>query len=54
MKTKVILESQNEYAKQSNKEFEKEYMRAMLIALLEDKKISRTQYDECRKRLKIE
>lgn len=54
MKTKVILESQNEYAKQSNKEFEKEYIRAMLIALLEDKKISRTQYDECRKRLKIE
>lgn len=54
MKTKVILESQNEYAKQENKEFEKEYMRAMLIALLEDKKISKAQYDECKKRLKIE
>lgn len=54
MKTKVILESQNEYAKQENKEFEKQYMRAVLIALLEDKKISKSQYDECKKRLKIE
>lgn len=54
MKTKVILESQNEYARQENKEFEKEYMKAMLIALLEDKKISKIQYDACKKRLKIE
>lgn len=53
MKTKVILEGQNEYAKQENKEFEKQYMRAVLIALLEDKKISKTQYDECKRRLKI-
>lgn len=54
MKTKVILESQNEYAKQDNKEFEKAYMKAMLIALLEDKKISKVQYNECKRRLKIE
>lgn len=54
MKTKVILEGQNKYAKQENKEFEKTYMRAMLIALLEDKKISKAQFDECKKRLKIE
>ena len=54
MRTKVIMESQNEYAKQENKEFEKQYMRAMLISLLEDKKISRAQYDECKRRLKIE
>lgn len=54
MKTKIILESQNEYAKQENKEFEEVYMRAMLLALLEDKKISKAQYDECKKRLKIE
>lgn len=54
MKTKVILEGQNEYAKQENKEFEKQYMRAVLIALLEDKKISKTQYDECKRLLKIE
>ncbi|MDE6659989.1 MAG: hypothetical protein K2K01_07775 [Eubacterium sp.] len=54
MKTKIIMESQNEYAKQENKEFEKKYMRAMLIALLEDKKISKTQYDACKKHLKIE
>lgn len=54
MKTKVILESQNEYAKQENEEFEKQYMRAVLIALLEDKKISKSQYDECKRRLKIE
>lgn len=54
MKTKVILESQNKYAKQLNKEFEKEYMRAMLIALLEDKKISKAQYDECKRRLRME
>lgn len=54
MKTKIILECQNEYAKQENKEFEKEYMKAMLIALLEDKKISKTEYDACKKRLKIE
>lgn len=53
MKTKVILESQNEYAKQENKEFEKQYMRVVLIALLEDKKISKSQYDECKRRLKI-
>lgn len=54
MKTKVILEGQNEYAKQQeNKEFEKQYMRAVLIALLEDKKISKSQYDECKRRLKI-
>ena len=54
MKTKIILESQNEYAKQENKKFEKEYMKAILLALLEDKKINRTQYEECKKRLKIE
>lgn len=54
MKTKVILEGQNKYAKQKNKEFEKAYMRAMLIALLEDKKITKAQYDECKRRLKIE
>ncbi|MCM1286275.1 MAG: hypothetical protein NC213_07955 [Acetobacter sp.] len=54
MKTKVILESQNEYAKQENKEFEKQYIIAVLIALLEDKKISRAQYDECKRRLKME
>ena len=54
MKTKVILESQNKYAKQENKKFEKAYMRAMLIALLEDKKISKSQYDECKRRMKIE
>lgn len=54
MRTKVIVESQNEYAKQENKEFEKQYMRAILIALLEDKKISRAQHDECKRRLKIE
>lgn len=54
MKTKVILEGQNEYAKQENKEFGKQYMRAVLIALLEDKQISKTHYDECKRRLKIE
>lgn len=54
MKTKVILESQNEYAKQENKEFEKVYIKAVLMALLEDKKISKAQYDECKRRLKIE
>lgn len=54
MKTKVISDSQNEYAKQENKEFEKLYMKAILIALLEDKKICREQYDECKRRLKIE
>lgn len=54
MKTKVILESQNEYAKQENKEFEKVYMKAVLMALLEDKKICKAQYDECKRRLKIE
>lgn len=48
------MESQNEYAKQDNKEFEKAYMKAMLIALLEDKKISKAQYNECKRRLKIE
>lgn len=53
MKTKVILEGQNKYAKQNNKEFEKVYMRAMLIALLEDKKITKAQYDKCKRRLKI-
>ena len=53
MKTKVILESQNEYAKQENKEFKKVYIKAMLIALLEDKKINKAQYDECKRRLKI-
>ncbi len=54
MKTKVISEGQNDSAKQENKDFEKQYMSAMLIALLEDKKISRVQYDECKRRLKIE
>lgn len=53
MKTKVISDSQNEYAKQENKEFEKAYMKAMLLALLEDKKINNAQYDECKRRLKI-
>ncbi len=53
MKTKVILEGQNKYAKQDNKEFEKVYMRAMLIALFENKKITKAQYDECKRRLKI-
>ena len=53
MKTKVILESQNNYAKQENKDFEAQYMRAMLIALLEDKKITQAQYEECKRRLKI-
>lgn len=48
------MEGQNEYAKQENKEFEKQYMRAVLIALLEDKKISKAQYDACKRRLKIE
>ncbi len=53
MKTKVILEIQNDYTKENNKDFEKLYMKAMLLALLEDKKISRVQYDECKIRLKI-
>lgn len=53
MKTKVILESQNEYAKQENQAFEKAYMRAMLLALLEDKKISKAQYEACKQQLKI-
>lgn len=53
MKTKAILDVQHEYAKQENNEFEKEYMRAMLIALLEDNKISKAQYDECKRRLRI-
>lgn len=53
MKTKVILEGQNDYAKQSNKDFESQYMRAVLIALLTDNKISKAQYDECKRRLKI-
>ena len=53
MKTKVILENQNDYAKQENKDFEKQYMRAMLIALLENKKITKAQYEECKRRLKI-
>lgn len=54
MKTKVILKRQNKYAKRENKEFEKMYMRSILIALLEDKKISKVQYDECKRRLKLE
>lgn len=53
MKTKVIPESQNDYAKQENKDFETQYMRAMLIALLENKKITKAQYEECKRRLKI-
>ena len=53
MKTKIILESQNDYAKQKNKDFEVQYMRAMLIALLEDKKITKAQYEECKRCLKI-
>ena len=53
MKTKVVLESQNDYAKQESKDFETQYMRAMLIALLEDKKITKAQYEECKRRLKI-
>lgn len=53
MKTKVVLESQNDNAKQKNKDFEVQYMRAMLIALLEDKKITQAQYEECKKRLEI-
>ena len=53
MKTKFILESQNDYAKQENKDFEIQYTRAMLIALLEDKKITKTQYEECKRKLKL-
>ena len=53
MKTKVILESQNDYLKQENKNFETQYMRAMLIALFEDKKITKAQYDECKRKLKL-
>ena len=53
MKTKFILGSQNDYAKQENKDFETLYMRAMLIALLEDKKITKTQYEECKRKLKL-
>ncbi len=53
MKTKVILEAQNDYAKQANEEFDKEYMKGILLALLENEKISRAQYDECKRRLKI-
>lgn len=53
MKTEVILEKQSDFAKQENKEFENAYMKAMLLALLEDKKINNAQYDECKRRLKI-
>ena len=53
MKTKVILESQNDYAKKENKDFETLYMRARLIALLEDKKITKAQYEECKRKLKL-
>lgn len=53
MKTKVILESQSDYAEQENKKFEKEYIKAMLIALLQAGKINQSQYDECKRRLKI-
>ena len=53
MKTKVVLESQNDYAKQKNKNFEAQYMRTMLIALLEDKKITKAQYEECKRKLKL-
>lgn len=53
MKTKVILEAQNDYAKQTNHEFDKEYMKGILLALLEKEKISQAQYDECKRRLKI-
>lgn len=38
MKTKVILEAQNDYAKQTNHEFDKEYMKGILLALLENEK----------------
>ena len=53
MKTKVILEGQNDYAKQENKDFETQYMRAILIALLENKKITKAQYEECKRKLKL-
>lgn len=53
MKTKVIMEGQNDYAKQKNKNFEMQYMKAMLLALLESKKISPAQYEKCRERLGI-
>ena len=53
MKTKIIFENQNDYAKDKNKEFEGQYMKAILLALLEDRKINQAQYDECKRRLKI-
>lgn len=42
MKTKVILEAQNDCAKQANEEFAKEYMKGILLALLEKKNQSGT------------
>jgi hypothetical protein len=53
MKTKFILESQSNYAKRENKEFDKLLMKSILLALFDEKKISRAQYEECKNRLKI-
>lgn len=53
MKTKIILNGENENARRSNKEFEKQYMRAVLLSLYENKMINDQQYEECKRRLKI-
>lgn len=53
MKTKIIFENQNDCAKDKSKEFEGQYMKAILLALLEGGKINQAQYDECKRRLKI-
>lgn len=53
MKTKIILNGENENARQSNKEFEKQYMRAVLLSLYENKMLNDRQYEECKRRLKI-
>lgn len=53
MKTKIILNGENENARQSNKEFEKQYMSAVLLSLYENKMINYQQYEECKRRLKI-
>ncbi len=53
MKTKIILNGENENARQSSKEFEKQYMRAVLLSLYENKMINDRQYEECKRRLKI-
>ena len=53
MKTKIIFENQNDCAKDKSKEFEGQYMKAILLALLEGGKINQAKYDECKRRLKI-